>query len=59
LINFNITLPLFGPRAWREDDYREPTNWLREPTNNTIDIQDYGSGTIRNYTHPQYKVSGI
>lgn len=54
-INFNITLPLFGPRAWREDDYNEPTNWLREPSNNTIDIHDYGSGTIRNYTHPQYK----
>ncbi|KAK7107826.1 uncharacterized protein [Littorina saxatilis] len=54
-MNFNITLPLFGPRAWREDDYNEPTNWLREPSNNTISIHDYGSGRIRNYTHPQYK----
>ncbi|XP_076444630.1 uncharacterized protein LOC143282762 isoform X1 [Babylonia areolata] len=54
-MNFNTTLPLFGPRAWRADDYNEPTSWLREPSNNTIDIHDYGSGRIRNYTHPQYK----
>lgn len=54
-MNFNNTLPLFGPRAWREDDYNEPTNWLREPSNNTIDIHDYGSGRIRNYSYPQYK----
>ena len=54
-LDFNKTLPLFGPRAWREDDYNEPTNWLREPSNNTIDIDDYGSGRIRNYTYPQYK----
>ena len=54
-LNFNNTVPLFGPRAWREDDYNEPTNWLREPSNNTVDVHDYGSGRIRNYTHLQYK----
>lgn len=54
-LNFNLTIPLFGPRAWREDDYNEPVNWLREPTNRTIDIHDYGAGRIRNYSHPMYK----
>ncbi|KAK6170213.1 hypothetical protein SNE40_018662 [Patella caerulea] len=52
---FNTTLPLFGPRAWRADDYNEATNWLREPTNNTVDIHDYGAGRMYNYTSPNYK----
>lgn len=41
---FNKTLPLFGPRAFRLDDFQDPTNWLREPTNETIDMIDYGAG---------------
>ncbi|GAB1603596.1 uncharacterized protein LOC115222177 [Argonauta hians] len=56
-LGINGTLPLFGPKAWRVDDYNEPTNWLREPTNNTIDIQDFGSGRSHNYTNPAYKNS--
>lgn len=32
----NKTIPLFGPRAWRVDDYDDPANWLREPTNDTV-----------------------
>lgn len=52
---FNTTIPLFGPRAWRADDYDEPTNWLREPTNNTIDIHDFAAGVDGNYTSPSNK----
>lgn len=55
ILRLNETLPLFAPKAWRADDYNEPTNWLREPTNNTIDIVDLGSGRGRNYTLPTYK----
>ena len=57
-LNFNHTLPLFGPRAWRDDDYNEPTNWLREPTNNTINIEDYGAGAQSNYTLESFKING-
>ncbi|XP_069124223.1 uncharacterized protein [Argopecten irradians] len=56
-VEFNKTLPLFGPRAWRTDDYNEPTNWLREPTNNTVDIHDYGAGTMKNYTSDAFKAA--
>ncbi|GFS15850.1 Fras1 related extracellular matrix protein [Elysia marginata] len=52
---FNKTIPLFGPKAWREDDYNEPTNYLREPTNNTMDIWDLAAGNSRNYTDKRYK----
>jgi hypothetical protein len=54
---FNTTLPLFGPRAWRFDDYNEPTNWLREPTNTTLNLQDYGSGPQSNYSVKSYKTN--
>lgn len=32
----NRSIPLFGPKAWRLDDYNDEMNWLREPTNHTI-----------------------
>ena len=54
---FNKTLGLFGPRAWRFDDYNEPTNWLREPTNATININDYGAGPQSNYSLESYKTN--
>ncbi|KAK2162767.1 hypothetical protein LSH36_92g05014 [Paralvinella palmiformis] len=54
---FNETLPLFGPRAWRLDNYNEPTNWNREPTNRTLDIVDYGAGPQHNYTMDAYKIN--
>jgi len=54
---FNRTLPLFGPRAYRFDDFNEPTNWIREPTNKTINIEDYGAGAQSNYTIKQYKIN--
>ena len=53
----NSTLPLFGARAWRFDDYNEPVNWLREPTNNTINMEDYGAGLEKNYTDKAYKIN--
>lgn len=54
-VDFNSTLALFGVRAWRADDYNEPTNWLREPTNRTIEVQDYAAGRVTNYTAETYK----
>lgn len=54
---FNKTLGLFGPRAWRDDDYNEPTNWLREPTNTTINMADYGAGPQSNYSVKSYKTN--
>lgn len=57
LLDFNRTVPLFGPRAWRADDFDESTNWLREPTNNTVDIHDYSAGELSNYTSPDYKMN--
>lgn len=54
---FNRTLPLFGPRAYRFDDFNEPTNWIREPTNHTINIVDYGAGPQSNYTIKAYKIN--
>ncbi|CAH1799902.1 unnamed protein product [Owenia fusiformis] len=56
-LEFNHTLPLFGARAWRFDDYNEPTNWLREPTNYTINIEDYGAGQGSNYSNSDYKLN--
>lgn len=54
---FNQTLPLFGPGAFRLDDYNDPTNWLREPTNRTIEIYDFGAGPQSNYTQDSYKTN--
>ncbi|PAA76402.1 hypothetical protein BOX15_Mlig029453g2 [Macrostomum lignano] len=55
ILLFNNTLPLFGPKAFLVDDFQDPVNWLREPTNNTIRVDDLGSGPGHNYTaswHP-------
>ena len=54
---FNRTLPLFGPRGWRFDDFNEPTNWIREPTNHTVNTEDYGAGQQNNYTLKAYKTN--
>ncbi|ESO11626.1 hypothetical protein HELRODRAFT_108901 [Helobdella robusta] len=54
---FNNTIPLFGPRAYRFDDFNEPTNWIREPTNKTINVEDYGAGSQNNYTLNTYKIN--
>lgn len=53
---FNHTIPLFGPSAWRWDDYRDSENYLREMTLRTVMIKDVGAGT-ENYTDPKYKIN--
>ena len=54
-LEFNTTLPLFGVRAFREDDYADPNNYLREPTNRTVVVEDYAAGRVTNYTAETYK----
>ena len=56
-VNVNNTIPRFGPRSWRLDDYNEPTNWLREPTNHTIETVDYGAGMESDYTLKSYRLN--
>ncbi|CAL1537135.1 unnamed protein product, partial [Lymnaea stagnalis] len=53
---FNKTIHLFGPRAFRWDDYRDQDNYLREPTRTVVKVTDIGSGNS-NYTHPGYKMN--
>ena len=53
---FNKTLALYGPNAYRFDDYIEPTNWIREPTNRTINALDLGT-KLTNYTLKSYKIN--
>lgn len=59
ILNFNTTLPLFGPKAWRLDDYQDNVNWLREPTNHTIIIEDLGSGPDHNYTARWHRLNPL
>ncbi|OAF69729.1 hypothetical protein A3Q56_02519 [Intoshia linei] len=56
-LRFNKTMPYFAPRSWRIDDYDFPTNYLREPTNNTINVDDFGSGRYRFYDRKEYKLN--
>ncbi|KAG5449991.1 hypothetical protein CSKR_101219 [Clonorchis sinensis] len=51
----NHTLPLFGPIARRLDNWNDEMNFLRIPSNNTIEITDLGAGPNSNYTAPWYK----
>ena len=53
---FNSTIRLFGPSAWRWDDYKDSENYLREMTLRTVMIKDMGAG-FENYTHPKYKIN--
>lgn len=53
----NNTLLLFGPHSYRLDDYNDPSNWLREPTNNTMEVVDIGTGYEGNYTNKEYKIN--
>ncbi len=55
ILLFNSTLSLFAPRAYRIDDSFEPYNWLREPTNDSIEVYDLGAADgEHNYTDPKY-----
>ncbi|CAF1255091.1 unnamed protein product [Adineta steineri] len=47
---FNKTLPLFGPYAWRADDFYDAFNWKHEWTNHTIQEEDIGAGRNHHYT---------
>ncbi|XP_061196658.1 uncharacterized protein LOC133204933 [Saccostrea echinata] len=53
--DFNHTLPLFAPKAWRWDDTFDTSNFLREPTLTSVFILDAGSGINRNYTRDEYR----
>ncbi|KAK7115191.1 uncharacterized protein [Littorina saxatilis] len=56
-VPFNNTLPLFGPKAWRHDDYQDQDNYLREPTRQAVMVADLGAGRGMNYTHSQFKMN--
>nr|KAG5707185.1 hypothetical protein BaRGS_017869 [Batillaria attramentaria] len=56
-VPFNNTLPLFGPKAWRWDDWQDQDNYLREPTRRTAAVADLGAGRSMNYTHPMFKMN--
>ncbi|CAM4773551.1 unnamed protein product [Rotaria magnacalcarata] len=47
---FNKTIPLFGPYAWRADDFYDAFNWKNEWTNQTIQQEDIGAGRFHQYT---------
>ncbi|CAF3942562.1 unnamed protein product [Rotaria sordida] len=47
---FNKTIPLFGPYAWRADDFYDAFNWKNEWTNHTIQQEDIGAGGNHQYT---------
>ncbi|KAL5107187.1 WD repeat-containing protein 7 [Taenia crassiceps] len=51
----NTTFPLFAPVTRRLDDWNDETNFLRVPTNNTIESTDMGAGPYSNYTAPWYR----
>nr|KAG5707181.1 hypothetical protein BaRGS_017865 [Batillaria attramentaria] len=56
-VPFNNTLPLFGPKAWRWDDWQDQDNYLREPTRRVAQVADLGAGMGMNYTHPMFKMN--
>ncbi|CAH8591988.1 unnamed protein product [Schistosoma intercalatum] len=55
LKDINKTLPLFAPLARRLDNWNDEMNFLRIPTNATIEITDLGAGPNNNYTASWYK----
>lgn len=56
-VPFNNTIPLFGPKAWRHDDFADQDNLLREPTRQVAMVADLGAGRGMNYTHPLFKMN--
>ncbi|GFN94730.1 fras1 related extracellular matrix protein [Plakobranchus ocellatus] len=54
---FNRTVPLFGPKAFRWDDFGDQDNFLREPTRQVVQAVDLGAGRFMNYTHPGFKMN--
>ncbi|VDL18649.1 unnamed protein product [Hymenolepis diminuta] len=51
----NTTFPLFAPVTRRLDNWNDETNFLRIPTNDTIESTDMGAGPYSNYTAPWYR----
>ncbi|XP_012940541.1 uncharacterized protein LOC101864077 [Aplysia californica] len=56
-VPFNRTLPLFGPRTWRHDNYKDQGNILREPTRTVVKTVDAGAGRVTNYTNEGHKMN--
>ena len=56
-VPFNQTLPLFGPKVYRHDDYSDQINYLREPTRTTTVGMDAGAGRFMNYTRKEFKMN--
>ncbi|GFR88902.1 Fras1 related extracellular matrix protein, partial [Elysia marginata] len=54
---FNKTLPLFGPKVYRHDDYGDQGNFLREPTRTTAVGMDAGAGRFMNYSRKEFKMN--
>lgn len=42
---------------WRDDNWDNPRNWLREPNNNTLETDDYGAGPQVDYTTQYHKTN--
>ncbi|XP_060084009.1 uncharacterized protein LOC132563267 [Ylistrum balloti] len=55
--DFNTTIPLFGPKAWRWDDTEDQDNFLREPTRKVAFVDDVGTGPGKNYTSASFKMN--
>lgn len=56
-LDFNTTIPLFAPSAWRWDDTTDSDNYLREPTKTVVHVEDLGANPNRNYTLDSYKMN--
>ncbi|KAK3708828.1 hypothetical protein RRG08_021982 [Elysia crispata] len=56
-VPFNNTLPLFGPKVFRHDDYADQDNYLREPTRSSAVGMDAGAGRFMNYTRKEFKMN--
>lgn len=58
---FNKTLPLFGPRSYRADDFNDPYHLQGTSTLNTIEATDVGAipnnSQTANYTNEQYRIN--
>lgn len=58
---FNKTLPLFGPRTYRADDYNDPIHLEQYSTLNMFNVKDLGAiskySKSENYTTDYYRIN--
>lgn len=59
---YNKTMPLFGPRAFRMDDYNDPVHLERVSTLNFIQVDDLGAIPLHgmsslNYSSDDYRIN--